>query len=116
MKYLNTDLKIFEFEDGETHWIAAENKEDAVKWYETQYAEADVLKEGYEVRELPKDTKMEINVSEDEDLINILNRHRSKDEKTNHANIWLYLQYWIIEEALKGNEFKVPNLVASSVF
>ncbi len=116
MKYLNTNLKIFEFEDGETHWIVAENKEDAVKWYETQYAEADVLKEGYEVRELPKDTKMKINVGEDQDLINILNRYKPKDKKMDEVNIWLYLQYWIIEQALRENEFEVPNLVASSVF
>ena len=52
MKNLNTNLKIFEFEDGETHWIVANNKEDAVQFYENDYINQneDILEEGYEVK------------------------------------------------------------------
>ena len=117
-EYLYTDLKIFEFEDGETHWIVARNKQEAIKFYENDYINQnqDILEEGYEVREILKDTTIQINIDEDIDLLHIINRYKNQNEKIDHINIWLYLKYWIVEQALQDKNFIVPNLIASTVY
>jgi len=117
MQNLTTDLKIFYFEDRENHLIVAKNKEEAINWYVNNWADEDILNNNeYTVIELPKDTKVEINIMEDEDLMNIINKYKNQKEKVEYINIWLYLYYWIIEQTLKGNEFETPNLIASSVY
>ncbi len=117
-EYLYTNLKIFEFEDSETHWIVARSKEDAINFYENDYIDqdSDIIEEGYEVREISKDTKILINVDEDIDLLHIINRYRNQNEKVDHVNIWLYLKYWIVEQTLQNKKFIVPNLLASTVY
>jgi len=114
-EYLNTNLKIFEIEDGENHLFVAKNKNEAIKVYKEYFDEADISENEYIVKEIPKNSNIMINIEEDEDLINILNRFRI-DKKINQVNIWLYLKYWIITDILKGQEFIVPNIITSTTF
>jgi len=115
--YLNTNLKIFRIEDGENHLFVAKNKNEAIKVYKEyfDFDEADISENEYIIKEIPKNSNIMINIKEDEDLMNILNRFRI-NKKINQVNIWLYLKYWIITDILKGQEFIVPNIITSTTF
>jgi hypothetical protein len=114
MSYLTIDLKVFEFEDGETHWIVAKTKEDAIRWYETEYA-GDVVEDSYDVKEISKDSKALVNVTEDDILHKIINEYNS-GIRISCVPIWQFLKYSLLEAELQGREYPIPNLVASTVF
>lgn len=81
MKNLTTDLKIFQFDDGKQHWIVGKNKKDAMSWYENNWANENVLNYGYKVKELSEDNDVQINISEDTNLMNIINKYKNQKEK-----------------------------------
>lgn len=127
MSYLNTNLKIFKFDDGDDHWVIAKNKEDAINWFENEYADKEMLLsninsnenicDAYEVKEISIDDDTCINCREDIDLIGIMNRYKvikidDPKEQYYYVPIWTYLKYWIIECELQEREFEVPNLLA----
>lgn len=116
MLEISEKLHLYEFEDGETHFILAENKESAEKWYREEYADEDVVKEGYKIREVPKDTKLEIsNIAEDDEFYKIVNRYRAKDEYLESLPVWTFIKWDILECEVRGQEYTLPKLIASSV-
>ena len=117
MLNISEKLHLYEFEDGESHFILAENKESAEKWYREEYADEDIVEEGYSIKEIPKDTDLRIcNIAEDMDFYNIVNRYKLKDEYIDSLPIWLFIKWDILESELYEEDYVLPRLIASSVY
>lgn len=117
MLQVSEKLHLYEFDDGETHYILAESKESADKWYKEEWASADVLEEGYDIKEIPRDTEMEIsNIIENSELYSVVNRYRIEDENLESIPVWSFIKWDILEHELRGEDYLLPQLIASSAY
>jgi len=115
--YLETNLKIFRIDDGEEHFIVAETKEDAVEYFLKEMNFENIQECDLEVKEIQKDDDIQINLSQDDDLLlELINRYRNIKDTTGDTNIWTLLKYNIITDEVRGNELEIPYVIASSTF
>jgi hypothetical protein len=128
MEYLSLNLKVFKVDDGEEYLILAENEEQARGYYENsgdcidnemkkgilEDCETDDIRECYKIEEINEDTDMDIKITEDIDLFNIINRYNVKDKE--YLNVYTYVKYFILSSKLGGDELQVPTLIAGSVY
>jgi len=113
--YLDTELKILKIDDGEEHFIVAENKEDAIKLFMKELNFEELQESELEVREIRKDEDIQINLNSDDDLLlELINRYRK--DRIESINIWNLLKYNIIADELKGNGIELPYVISSSTF
>lgn len=114
MKYLHSDLKVYEINCGELFFIVANNEKDAENYFLDNYNE-----DGYDysIREIKKADNVSMNMSYDKDLLKIINRYRHTNKHVESINI-IYALYWTILEAQlqRGEDINVPFLLASSLF
>jgi hypothetical protein len=127
MEYLSLNLKVFKVDDGEEYFILAENEEQARDYYENsgvcisdeikkamlEDCETDDIRECYSIEEIKEDTDITIDISEDKDLFNLMNRYNVKDEE--NLNIYAYTKYFILSSGLRGEQLQVPTLIAGSI-
>lgn len=116
-RYLDTNLKIIRIDDGEEHFIVAENKEDAIKLFMKEMNFEDLQECDLEIREIQKDEDIQIKLDNDQDLlIEIINRYKNIKDKDETVNIWKFLKYNLIEDELRDFGIDIPYVIASSTF
>lgn len=115
--YLETSLKIFRVDDGEEHFIVAENQNDAKEWFFKEMNFSDLQESDLEIREILKDEDIQINLNCDSDLLlELINRYRNITNKVESINIWDLLKYNLIAGKLKDREIEIPYVISSSTF
>lgn len=115
--YLDTQLKIFRIDDGEEHFIVAENKENAIKLFMKELNFEELQESEFEVREISKDEDIQINLNGDDDLLlELINRYRNVKERMESINIWDLLKYNLIQDKLQSKEIEIPYVISSSTF
>lgn len=115
--YLDTELKIFRIDDGEEHFIVAENKENAIKLFMKELNFEELQESKLEVREISKDEDIQINLNGDDDLLlELINRYRNVKERIKSINIWDLLKYNLIQDKLQSKEIEIPYIISSSTF
>jgi len=115
--YLETSLKIYRIDDGEEHFIVAENKDEAIKYFMKELNFEDLQECDLEIEDIKRDDDIQINLNGDDDLLlELINRYRRVNDRLESINIWSLLKYHLISDEIKENETEIPYVIASSTF
>lgn len=111
------NLKIFQIQDGEQHYIVAETEEKAIEYFLKAMNYNDLQECDLEVREIQKDEDIQVNLSNDDDLLlELINRYRLAHERVEIINMWDLLKYILLKDKLQDRETEIPYVICSSTF
>lgn len=113
---LETNLKIFRIDDGEEHFIVAETREDAIGYFMKELNFEDLQECDLEIKKLKKDDDIQINLTDDDLLLELINRYRNINDKVETLNIWSLLKYNLITDEIREIETEIPYVISSSTF
>ena len=111
------DLNIFRIEDEEEHFIVAENKEDAIKYFFSELNFNDIQEYDLKIREIQKDEDIQVNLNTDDDLLlELINKYRVAHERMETISIWDLIKYNLLKDKLQDRKIEIPYVICSSIF
>lgn len=118
IKHIKTDLKIFKFDYEEVDCIAANNIEEAKRYWlnDLGYEEEGTIEEqGVIITELKEDCKDFVLLGDDENLTRIVNEYRNEKDKKDSINIWDMLISDLMQYKLSHDrEMEIPFLISTT--